>query len=854
MSDMLLAMLLTLKDMASGPLGQVQGKVKKFSHDLMAVGVTSRALGQTMLNAMQAPIQAFMEAEDAATRLKTATMKAGGIVSKDFAAMEKLAVSLGNKLPGTAAQMENMFAALSKGGVSTQDILGGVGEAAGNLAVVLNMDFVESANFASRTSKAMGIAAKDMTGWMDTVQKMSHLGNISVTDMGYAFAKSGDTLKSIGIAGKQAADSFAPIMAQLMEAGDSGETVGTNLSSMLTNLKLFEMGTDKQFSKARASLKGMGVELDVFDKMGKLRGPRELVEQLGKLKSLAPEKQLKAMRDIFGGGMDEKLAQKLIGGGGKAYDDYLKRMQEQASLNERINEILKSLTNMWESAQGAFETTLGKWIKTLEPELKKAAKLFGDLSDKVGELIEKHPDIAKFAAATMLLGGGALLTGGTALMGIGMAASGIAPAAKGIGMVADGAKKLGKHGKDAALSMKIWNASAGANLVAAANKPVPVPKFSTMFKSAFSSVGNAAKSFGSSLSNAFARMFLQVSLIGEAFKMKFPSIMRGIGGSIKLLPGMLTKIPGAIGSAFGKIPGLLTRVPMLLRAVALGIRAVGLAAIGNPVGLVIAGIAVAAVLVFKYWKPIAGFFKGLWQGLMIGLKPLKPAFDAAFAAVAPIIQPIVGALKSVWNWVKSLLSPVNDTGGAAEKMGKKFGLALAEMISKGQEMLAHFMALPEKLLSIGTNMMMGLLNGITAGAGRVLAKIGEIASNIASKFANIMGIHSPSRVFMGFGQNLGAGLELGMVAKAAGIAGAAKKLAIAATPNMPKLAAPGLALASAKGGAGGGHQITFAPTIQLMAGPGMSSEQQMQQAVRELYPEFKRLMDRYSHDKKRANA
>lgn len=831
MSDMLLAMLLTLKDMASGPLGQVQGKIQKFSHNLMAVGATSRAMGQTMLNAMQAPIQAFMEAEDAAIRLKTATMKAGGIVSKDFAAMEKLAVSLGNKLPGTAAQMENMFAALSKGGVSTQDILGGVGEAAGNLAVVLNMDFVESANFASRTSKAMGIAAKDMTGWMDTVQRMSHLGNISVTDMGYAFAKSGDTLKSIGVKGKEAADSFAPIMAQLMEAGDSGETVGTNLSSMLTNLKQFEMGTDKQFSKARSALKGMGVELDVFDKMGKLRGPRELVDQLGKLKSLAPEKQLKAMRDIFGGGMDEKLAQKLIDGGGKAYDDYLKKMKDQASLNERINEILKSLTNMWESAQGAFETTLGKWIKTLEPELKKAAKFFGDLSDKVGELIEKHPDIAKFAAATMLLGGGALLTGGTALMGIGMAASGIAPAAKGIGMVADGAKKLGQHGKGAATAVKAWNTATGAMMV---------------------SNVKAATAPGA-MGRAFSRMFLQISMIGEVFKMKFLSVFRGIGGAFKGFPAALTKIPGAIGGAFGKLPGLLTRIPSLLRAVAVGIRLVGLAAIGNPVGLVIAGIATAALLVFKYWKPITGFFKGLWHGLVVGLKPLKPAFDAAFKAVAPIIQPIVSALKGVWNWLKSLLSPVDDVGNRGQKMGVQMGLAIAGIIKKAAEMLTYFTGLPGKLLSIGTNMMTGLLNGITAGAGRVLAKIGEIANSIKNKFAGIMGIQSPSRVFMGFGQNLGAGLELGMVAKAAGIAGAAKKLALAATPNMPKIASPSLSLASARAGAGGGHQITFAPVIQLSANPGMSSEQQMQQAVRDLYPEFKRLMDRYSHDKKRGS-
>ena len=135
-----------------------------------------------------------------------------------------------------------------------------------------------------------------------------------------------------------------------------------------------------------------------------------------------------------------------------------------------------------------------------------------------------------------------------------------------------------------------------------------------------------------------------------------------------------------------------------------------------------------------------------------------------------------------------------------------------------------------------------------------MSRLKEIGNNIKSTFTGILGIHSPSRVFMNYGQNLGAGLELGMVAKAASVAGAAGKLAKAATPSFQKLSGPSLALASARGNAGGGHNITFAPVIQLSALPGASSEQQMQQAVRDLYPEFKRFMDRYTHDKKRSHA
>lgn len=831
MSDMLLAMMLTLKDMASGPLGQAQNNVKKFSHELLAIGAASRAAGQKILGAMQAPIAAFAEAEDAATRLRVSMMDSKGI-SKGFEQVNKLATDLGNKLPGTTADFQEMMTALNQQGVSAQSILGGVGKSAAYLGVQLKMPYRDAAIFAAKVGEAAGVAAKDMEKFMDTIQRTANLG-VETTEMQYAFGRSAGALKNVGIQGLESAKSLSVMYAQLIKTGLSGETVGTNFAGMLENLKKYQYQIGDKATTAHQSLKKLGIEMQFFDKQGKMNGPREMIAQLEKLKKLTPEQRAKAMDGLFGGGQDSQMVNTLVAGGVKAYDEMARKAKAQADLNTKVEAQLRTLKNIWDSATGTFTNMLATLGESIAPELKAMADGFGKLAEQLQKFAKEHPQITKMATAFTLLSGAALVVGGTAAMGLGMALPVLGHAATGVGKVAGAAGKMAKHGKDAALSMKIWNASAGANMVAAANKPIPMPKFSAMFKSAFTSVGNAAKSFGSSIAGS-------VGKVGRLFT---------------AMPGALMKLPGVIGGAFGKIPGLLTRIPMLLRAVALGIRAVGLAAIGNPVGLVIAGIALAAVLVFKYWKPIAGFFKGLWQGLMIGLKPLKPAFDAAFAAVAPIIQPIVGALKGVWNWVKSLLSPVNDTGGAAEKMGKKFGLALAEMISKGQEMLAHFMALPEKLLSIGTNMMMGLLNGITAGAGRVLAKIGEIANSIKSKFAGIMGIQSPSRVFMGFGQNLGAGLELGMVAKAAGIAGAAKKLAIAATPNMPKLAGSGLALTPARAGAGsGGHQFTFAPTIQLMAAPGSGVQQQLDQGLRLSYNEFQRLMDRYSHDKKRANA
>ncbi|PIQ23508.1 phage tail tape measure protein [bacterium (Candidatus Blackallbacteria) CG17_big_fil_post_rev_8_21_14_2_50_48_46] len=836
MSDMLLAMLLTLKDMASGPLGQFQGNVKKLSHDLMATGVVSRAMGQGILNGLKAPIAAFAEAEDAATRLRVSMMDSKGI-SKGFEQVNKLATDLGNKLPGTTADFQEMMTALNQQGVSAQSILGGVGKSAAYLGVQLKMPYRDAAIFAAKVGEAAGVAAKDMEKFMDTIQRTANLG-VETTEMQYAFGRSAGALKNVGMQGLESAKSLSVMYAQLIKTGLSGETVGTNFAGMLENLKKYQYQIGDKATTAHQSLKKLGIEMQFFDKQGKMNGPREMIAQLEKLKKLTPEQRAKAMDGIFGGGQDSQMVNTLVAGGVKAYDEMARKAKAQADLNAKVEAQLRTLKNIWDSATGTFTNMLATLGESIAPELKAMADGLGKISEKLQAFAKAHPMLTKIVVGLTAISGVALLVGGTALMGLGAISSGAPLAGAAVTILSTKFYALMSSVLKSSAAMKAWNAVTGAKLVAGGNASVggTFTRMATGMKNYASSVAMAAKG---------GIVALPGLIMTKASAMRVATVA-GAKWSVQ----MLTAKHSVSGLASAGWARILTG----LRAVAVGFRAMGLAALANPVGIAIAAIAVGAVLVFKYWKPISGFFKGLWHGLMVGLKPLKPAFDAAFAAVAPIIQPIVGALKGVWNWLKSLLSPVDDVGNRGQKMGVQMGLAIAGIIKKGAEMLTYFTGLPGQLLSIGTNMMMGLLNGITAGAGRVLAKIGEIANSIKSKFAGIMGIQSPSRVFMGFGQNLGAGLELGMVAKAAGIAGAAKKLAIAATPNMPKVAAPNLALASARGGAGGGNQITFAPTIQLMAGPGLSSEQQMQQAVRDLYPEFKRLMDRYSHDKKRANA
>ena len=87
----------------------------------------------------------------------------------------------------------------------------------------------------------------------------------------------------------------------------------------------------------------------------------------------------------------------------------------------------------------------------------------------------------------------------------------------------------------------------------------------------------------------------------------------------------------------------LARVAQLAVAAATGVATVATwafnaALLANPVGAVIAAVALAlvaaAVIVRKYWEPIKAFFIGLGKGLQEALQPIKEAFGEVIAALA----------------------------------------------------------------------------------------------------------------------------------------------------------------------------------------------------------------------------
>ena len=187
------------------------------------------------------------------------------------------------------------------------------------------------------------------------------------------------------------------------------------------------------------------------------------------------------------------------------------------------------------------------------------------------------------------------------------------------------------------------------------------------------------------------------------------------------------------------------------------------ALLANPIGLIITGIAVAAYLIYDNWEPISAWFANLWTNV-----------TAYFQSFCTWVQ-------GIWNgateWVSSAWSGVSDYfgqlwDGITSFFDSGIGNITATILNWSPlglfyqafaGVLSWFgIDLPAKFTEFGSNLISGLVNGIRnawEGAKQIVSDLGD---GIKGWFAEKLGIHSPSRVFKGYGVNVVEGLAIGM--------------------------------------------------------------------------------------------
>ncbi len=251
-------------------------------------------------------------------------------------------------------------------------------------------------------------------------------------------------------------------------------------------------------------------------------------------------------------------------------------------------------------------------------------------------------------------------------------------------------------------------------------------------------IGNQLLPGVNSITEKFTGVIKSVQTWAQANPALSSSLTKIAVGAIAIVGGLSALSIGAIA-----IFGPMMMVGRAFGAVALAAKGMSMALLTNPITWIVLAIAGAALLIYKNWAPISAFFVGIWN-------TIKTAFNGGITGISALII----------NW-----SPIGLFYSAFAKVLSWFGVDL-----------------PAKFTGFGAMILEGLKNGILSKVNAVKDAITGAVSGVIDKARGILGIHSPSRVFMGIGDYTMQGMANG-IANANGLPIAATSTATQGVVN-----------------------------------------------------------------------
>lgn len=317
-------------------------------------------------------------------------------------------------------------------------------------------------------------------------------------------------------------------------------------------------------------------------------------------------------------------------------------------------------------------------------------------------------------------------------------------------------------------------------------------------REAFQSIAPVATQIGATLGpmiSALAPQFMQLfaalsptSLLFQALVPILPQIGAAIGGLVAqvvplmvslasqlvpiitqlisaVLPPLIvifSSVVAAIAPLITQIAGTLIPVIQALMPVVVTVFSVVASVITAAMQLVQGVIQVVTGIISgnwsQVWSGIGNVFSGIWNTIVA----------VVTGALQIIGQVVISGLGMVGNFVISALSSIgrffadtwnNVVNGVSSMIGNVVGF-FSGLIGRITGAIGNA---GSALFSVGKNIVQGLIDGIGSMMGAIgRAVISIVPEAIRGPFESLLGIRSPSRVFQGYGVNIGQGLINGL--------------------------------------------------------------------------------------------
>lgn len=666
-------------------------------------------------------------------------------------ALEKLAMTMGAETAFSAGEAADAMLELAKGGMTAAQIQGGALAATMKLASAGGVDLASASTYVSNSMAAFGLKAKDAESVTVALAGAANASSASVESLGLGLSQAAASARNAGLSLQETTG----VLSLFDSLGLKGSDAGTSLKSMLNSL----IPTTDKAREAMAS-----ANLDFVDAQGNFVGVADMAEQLKTgLGGLTEAQRAQALETIFGSdGM--RAASALMQGGAAAVEKYTKASRDQKTTTELANAAMEGTSGAMERAAGSIETAGLVIGQVLAPYVEKAAGVIEDLANRFTNL--PGPVQGGIVAAA-----GLAAALGPLLVVMGMLATGLSSV---VGLFAASAPAAGAAGAAAGASVAPFLLIAAAVAGVAAGFVILYQRsesFRTIVQAGVAQVQAA-------MSGLVAAILPIVAQIVGVFRSQLPQIqatVQTVFGSIKSI----------VQSAMSIVASVIRIATALILTAWATFGDTILSTIRRVLDAVMQVVRGAFAILQGLFRTVAAVLKGDWSGAWDGIKQI----------VSGAGDVIVGLVKGAFALIRGLFSALGDVLGSLARSGwtaitQTFGDGVSDAVAKvkalpGKAKAAIGNAL-EILKGIGGDIVQGLVNGITGAYDAVIGAVQGLIDKIPGPLRKAMGIASPSKVTTEIGDQIGAGLAIGMRGKAGDVGDAADELSKAAKERLEK--------------------------------------------------------------------
>lgn len=227
----------------------------------------------------------------------------------------------------------------------------------------------------------------------------------------------------------------------------------------------------------------------------------------------------------------------------------------------------------------------------------------------------------------------------------------------------------------------------------------------------------------------------------------------------------------SIITVLGVLMGIFMALSPIISALSLLATALGVSvgAIAAPVLIVIGVISALiaiGVLLYKNWDEIKAKCIEIWNSIKSFFSETWTNIKATFSGA---IESIKLAVSEKFNNIKQAIS-------------NKMSEVKTSISNIWDSVMSFFKGI--NLFNIGINIIQGLINGVKNMASKLVDSVKGVVDGAIEGAKNLLGIHSPSRVFMEFGEYSGEGFINGINAMKDSVAKAGQSMANASLPTI----------------------------------------------------------------------